>query len=111
MSLREKMIKLEEMNLKELNIKLINALCRKYKVAKLYLFGSVLTDNFSPKSDIDLIVEFETENIPDYFDNYFDFKYQLEEYFGRDVDLLENQAIKNPFLRKEIDQTKQLIYG
>ena len=47
----------------------------------------------------------------DYFDNYFDFKYSLEDLFGREVDLLEEQTIKNPYLKKNVDATKALIYG
>ena len=44
-------------------------------------------------------------------DNYFDFKYALENLFGREVDLLEEQTIKNPYLKKNVDATKTLIYG
>ena len=47
----------------------------------------------------------------DYFDNYFDFKYSLEDLFGREVDLFEEQTIKNPYLKKNVDATKALIYG
>ena len=87
------------MKLIENNIQKIVALCKKYKVNKLFVFGSILTDRFN-----------EAE-VGDYFDNYFDFKYSLEELFGRDVDLLEEQTIKNPYLKKNVDATKALIYG
>ena len=53
-------------------------LCKKYNVDRLHVFGSVLTDKFNEESDIDLIVDFDKENIVNYFDNYFDFKYSLE---------------------------------
>ena len=86
-------------------------MCRKYKVRRLFVFGSVLTDRFNERSDIDLIVDFDKDKIKDYFDNYFDFKYSLENLFGRKVDLLEDQTIKNPYLRKNVDETKSLIYG
>lgn len=89
----------------------INALCLKHKVAKLFAFGSVLTSSFNNKSDIDLIVDFSSINPHDYADNYFDLKMSLEKIFNRNVDLLENQALKNPYLRKSIDETKKLIYG
>ncbi len=92
-------------------MKNITALCDKYKVAKLFVFGSVLTDKFNEKSDIDFLVDFKKDKVDDYFNNYFDFKYSLEDVFGRKVDLLEDQAIKNPYLRKNIDATKMLIYG
>lgn len=99
------------MKLIENNIQKIVALCKKYKVNKLFVFGSILTDRFNEDSDVDLVVSFNKAEISDYFDNYFDFKYSLEELFGRDVDLLEEQTIKNPYLKKNVDATKALIYG
>lgn len=99
------------MKLIENNIQKIVALCKKYKVNKLFVFGSILTDRFNDNSDVDLVVSFNKSEINDYFDNYFDFKYSLEELFGRDVDLLEEQTIKNPYLKKNVDATKALIYG
>lgn len=99
------------MKLIENNIQKIVALCRKYKVNKLFAFGSILTDRFNDSSDVDLVVSFNKAEVSDYFDNYFDFKYALEELFGREVDLLEEQTIKNPYLKKNVDATKALIYG
>ncbi len=88
------------------NIQKIAALCKKYKVNKLFVFGSILTDRFNDDSDIDFVVSFNKAEVSDYFDNYFDFKYSLEELLGRDVDLLEEQTIKNPYLKKGVDATK-----
>ena len=68
------------------------------------------TDKFSTKSDIDFLVQFEKIDILEYFDNYMDFKENLEKLFGRSVDLLENQAIRNPVFRKVIDREKKLVY-
>lgn len=89
----------------------IIALCKMYKVKRLFAFGSVLTNRFTEKSDIDLIVDFDKEEVEDYFSNFFDLKYALEKLLGREVDLLEEQAIRNPYLKKDIDMTKQLIYN
>ena len=86
-------------------------LCRKYNVRKLFAFGSVLTDKFNDESDIDLMVDFDKQAVKDLFLTYFDFKYSLEDIFGRKVDLLEEQPIKNFYLRKSIENTKTLIYG
>ena len=83
------------MKLIENNIQKIIDLCKKHKVHKLFVFGSVLTSRFNDNSD----------------DNFFDFKYALENLFGRKVDLLEEQTIKNPYLKKNVDATKTLIYG
>ena len=66
---------------------------------------------FNDNSDVDLIVDFNKAEVSDYFDNFFDFKYALENLFGRKVDLLEEQTIKNPYLKKNVDATKTLIYG
>lgn len=99
------------MNLVELNIEKIKNLCVKHKVNKLFVFGSILKDTFTNESDIDLVVDFEKLDLSDYADNYFDLKDQLELIFNRPVDLLEEKGIRNPFLRKQIDKEKQLIYG
>lgn len=89
----------------------IIALCQKHKVRKLFAFGSVLTKRFNDESDVDLLVAFDKPEIKDYFDNYFDFKYSLEELLGRKVDLLEEQTLRNPYLKENVDATKALIYG
>ena len=78
----------------------LNVLCENHKVKQLFLFGSVLTDNFNAKSDIDFLIQFYDVELLNYFDNYMDFKEGLEKLFNRNVDLLENQAIKNPIFRK-----------
>ncbi len=99
------------MNLIENNIQKIISLCRKHKVNKLFVFGSILTNRFNDESDVDLVVSFNKSEVGDYFDNYFEFKYSLEDVLGREVDLLEEQTIKNPYLKKSVDTTKALIYG
>lgn len=99
------------MGLIEDNIIRIEALCKKHNVNRLFVFGSVLTNRFNQESDIDFVVDFDKENITDYFDNYFNLKYALEALFKRKVDLLEEQTIRNPYLKKSVDQTKALIYG
>ena len=89
----------------------IQRLCRNYKVRALYSFGSVNTTRFSNDSDVDLMVDFETNDPLEYTDNYFDLKFELENILKRPIDLLESKAIKNPFLRENIDKSKILIYG
>lgn len=86
-------------------------LCETHKVKSLYAFGSILTDKYSQESDIDLIVEFSNIAVEDYADNYFDFKFSLQDILKRPIDLLEDKAIKNPYLRKSVNQQRQLIYG
>jgi len=89
----------------------INRLWLMYKVSQLYAFGSVLTEHFNNDSDIDLIVDFEPLDVSQYVDNYYDFKFSLQDILKRPVDLLEEKAIKNPYFRQAINQQRQLIYG
>lgn len=99
------------MNIIELNLERISKLCTKHKVNKLFVFGSVLKDTFNKESDIDLVVDFEKIDFSEYADNYFDLKDQLESIFNRPVDILEEKGIRNPYLRRQIDMEKKLIYG
>lgn len=89
----------------------ITRLCKTHKVKSLYAFGSVLTDKFNAESDIDLIVDFTNIAVEDYADNYFDFKFSLQDILQRPIDLLEEKAIKNPYFKKSVNQQKQLVYG
>ncbi len=86
-------------------------LCETHKVKSLYAFGSVLTKDFNSKSDIDLVVDFANIEVEDYADNYFDFKFSLQDILKRPIDLLEEKAIKNPYFRKSLNQQRQLVYG
>jgi predicted nucleotidyltransferase len=86
-------------------------ICQKHDVKSLWAFGSVLTDRFGPDSDVDLIVAFGDMPVEEYADNYFDLKFSLQDVFNRPVDLLEEQAIRNPFFLQTVNQTKRLIYG
>jgi predicted nucleotidyltransferase len=92
-------------------IKEIKILCQKNKVKTLYVFGSVLTNRFSDKSDIDFIVDIDVLDPLDYADNYFNLKFALEELLNRQIDLLEQKAIKNPYLRENIENSKNLLYA
>ena len=83
---------------------------KQHKVKELYIFGSILTQGFNDLSDVDFLVQFDDIDILDYFDNYMDFKEKLENLFGRQIDLLENQAIRNPIFRKVLDRDKRLVY-
>lgn len=86
-------------------------LCQQHKVKSLYVFGSVLTDRFNEKSDIDLIVDIDSTDPFEYADNYFNLKFALQDLFKRPIDLLENKAIKNQFIRDNIESSKFLVYA
>jgi predicted nucleotidyltransferase len=86
-------------------------LCVDYHVDKMYLFGSALNSSFTAQSDIDFLVRFKQMDLSKYFENYMELKANLESLFGRKVDLLEEQTLKNPILIKSINESKELIYG
>jgi len=86
-------------------------LCIKNKVKSLYAFGSVLTSCFNDNSDIDMIVDIDSANPLEYADCYFNLKFELQDLLNRPIDLLENKAVRNKYLRQEIDNSKQLIYA
>ena len=89
----------------------IRKLCGQYGIARLFAFGSVVTDRFNDDSDIDLIVEIDDSDPLTYSDKYFNLKFALEQLLGRHIDLFEERALRNPLLKKEIDRTKVLLYG
>ena len=100
-----------DMKIIDQNKNQISKLCSTNKVKSLFAFGSVTTDNLKPISDIDLIVDIDEKDPISYSDYYFNLKFQLEKILNRSIDLLETKAIKNPYLKNQIDKTKVLIYG
>ena len=94
------------------NLQKLVTLCRIYKVKRLYAFGSILTSRFNDQSDVDILVDFNSEiTHQNYADNYFDFHDALRSLFGREVDLVDESAVKNPYFKAELEETKYLIYG
>jgi hypothetical protein len=85
-------------------------LCKNHKVKYLYAFGSSVTDSFNPDSDIDLLVEIDSEDPIEKGEKLLSLWDMFESFFNRRVDLLTDSSIKNPFLRKNITSTKVLIY-
>jgi predicted nucleotidyltransferase len=88
----------------------IAAFCRKWKVTEFALFGSVLTPEFRPDSDVDVLVTFE-EGAPWSLLNLGDMREELIEMFGREVDLVEKKALRNPFRKKHILSTYRIVYA
>ncbi len=94
------------------NIERIGELCKKNRVLKLYAFGSVCTTGFSPLSDIDLIVDFKENLEPiEQGEAWWNLFYEFKDLFHREIDLLVGKSLKNPYLIKEINKTKELLYG
>jgi predicted nucleotidyltransferase len=89
----------------------IKRLCSLYNVKTLYAFGSVVSDQMSDKSDIDFVVDFDAIDIKNYADNYFDFKFSLQDVLKRPIDLIEEKAIRNPYFRQAVNERRKLVYG
>lgn len=86
------------------------AFCRKWRVREFSLFGSALREDFGPESDLDLLVSFEPEAPWSLFD-LMEMKEELETQLGRPVDLVEMEALRNPWRKREILRTREVIYA
>ena len=90
----------------------LQSLCRRFHVRRLDLFGSAARGDFdSGPSDIDFIVEFDRAAPQHPFDAYFGFKDALEALFGRSVDLVEAGAVRNPYLKASIEESRENVYA
>ena len=87
-------------------------LCRRFRVRRLYAFGSALTDRFdAATSDLDLLVEMaDRQPTGGYADRVLNLADALEQLFGRPVDLVTQESIRNPYFRAEVEATRHLIY-
>ena len=94
-------------------LSLLVDILKQYKVKTAYLFGSVLTDRFDENSDIDLLVSFEdfTQDPLERGENSWNLQFALEDSLHRDVDLLNEASLKNPYFIKEVNETRYKIYG
>ena len=89
----------------------IQQLCRVNGIERLDVFGSVLRDDFNSESDVDFLVVFQREASTNAFSQYFDFKEALERVLGREVELVCANAIRNPYFKREVEQTRQPLYA
>lgn len=88
----------------------LEALCRRFLVRRLELFGSAAAGASEPgKSDLDFLVEFQALPPKTYADTYFELLESLEELFDAPVDLVVTPAIKNPYFKQSVDKTKALL--
>ena len=90
----------------------LQALCRRFHVRRLDLFGSAARGDFDPdRSDFDFVVDFDRTAPQHPFDSYFGLKEELEALFGRNVDLVELSAVRNPYLKASIEQSRENVYA
>lgn len=87
-------------------------LFKKHKITSAYVFGSVLTDTFNEKSDVDFLVNIQEDLDPvETGGHLWDLTYELEDLLKRPVDLLTERSLKNPYFIKQVNDTKFSIYG
>jgi hypothetical protein len=87
----------------------IEEFCRRWKIREFSLFGSVLREDFGPQSDVDVLVSFAPDAEWDLF-HLVEMRDELMSLFGRDVDLVEKEGLRNPFRRRTILDTREVIY-
>lgn len=94
-----------------LDMEAVAALCRRYGVRRLDVFGSAVAGDFDPaRSDLDLLVEFE-ERPRGLADAYFGLMDDLERLSGRKVDLITDRSIRNPYFRAAVERQRRPIYA
>ena len=90
----------------------LETLCRRFRVRRLELFGSAVSEEFDPKtSDLDFLVEFEELDADAYADTYFGLLEELGALFQRKVDLVMPSAVKNPYFLQSIERSRTLLYA
>ncbi len=90
----------------------LSDLCRKYAVNRLELFGSAATGSFDPdSSDLDFLVEFQDFVLANAADRYLGLLIDLEDLFGRKIDLVSSMAITNPYFKEVVDRTRVPLYA
>jgi predicted nucleotidyltransferase len=99
-------------NLIRLNLEEIALLCRRYQVRRLAAFGSILRGDFDPqRSDADFLVEFEPVPVAARIRNYLGLREELAALLSRPVDLVEDGAIRNPYILKAVADQEQVLYA
>jgi len=88
----------------------IEDICKALNVKRLGTFGSVNTNKFNKNSDIDLLVLFDEKDDTDLFSRYFELKEKLENLFGREVDIVTEKSLRNPYFIKSMEKSKNIIY-
>ena len=91
----------------------LSELCKRLKIRRLEVFGSAATGEFEPdKSDVDFIVEFEDpEAEPGLLSRYITLSEELSKLLGTEVEIITPQSIRNPYFRRSVDRTRELVYG
>lgn len=94
----------------EIQDDVINNLSKKYHIKELSFFGSILRDDFNDDSDIDILIEFIDKHKYSLFD-LFKMKEDFKNSFGREVDLIEKESLRNPYRRINILKNSKVVYA
>lgn len=87
------------------------SICQTLQIKRLYAFGSVVSDKFNEKSDIDFLISFaDNLSVEEYTNNFFLLHYKLRELFNRKIDIVTERTLSNPYFIESINETKELIY-
>ena len=90
----------------------IKDLLQKHKIKNAFVFGSVLTEKFDANSDVDFLINLQDGLDPvDAGEHLWDLEYELKDLLQRDIDILTERSLKNPYFIREINATKYPIYG
>lgn len=86
-------------------------ICKALNIKRLYAFGSVVSENFRDDSDIDFLISFSDNlSVDEYTRNYFALHYKLRALFKREIDIVTERTLSNPYFIESINESKQLIY-
>ncbi|MCW3789768.1 nucleotidyltransferase family protein [Plebeiibacterium sediminum] len=95
----------------ENNIDNLKAICQSLKIKRLYAFGSAVCGNFTEDSDIDFLISFvENISIEEYTNNYFELQYRLRDLLKREIDIVTERTLSNPYFIESLNESKKLIY-
>lgn len=90
----------------------IKNILHKHHVTSAYAFGSVCTNDFNENSDVDLLITIDETIEPlERGELWWELYYSLKKYLNREVDLVNQTSLSNPYFIKELNQTRQHIYG
>jgi predicted nucleotidyltransferase len=86
-------------------------ICKALSIKKMVVFGSAVSNKFTDQSDIDFLISFNDGiSIEEYTENYFKLHYRLRELFNRDIDIITERTLSNPYFIDSINKTKKVIY-
>jgi hypothetical protein len=94
----------------EIDKKQIEAFCRKWHIREFSVFGSILQESFRAESDVDVLIDF-AGDAKISLDDWLDMIDELKKLFGRDIDLVDKQGLRNPFRRHAILTGREVLYA